>query len=86
MRILCNAGLVFLHQESYESAVFALILMSHIFRHILKSDGGMIRRYSNDLQKTIGKEAFFALKTQLESEAEQILEQALREGVSSNGG
>lgn len=86
VRILCNSGLLLLHQESYEAAVAAFILMERIFQYILKPDGEMVHKYSDDLQKTIGEESFIALKTQLEPKAEQVLEQALCEGASSQGG
>ena len=76
---LQNAALLYIDQTQYEVALSCLLIAKNIFDEILSPYSNPTQKSIDTLQKTIGEEQFTALLTQVEPQAQQIVDQALRE-------
>lgn len=80
-KTLRNVGKLYLDQQRYDVALASLLLARNILNEAQSSYYDESQRGLATLRKTIGDEQFTALLTQVEPRAQQIVDQALREGV-----
>jgi tetratricopeptide (TPR) repeat protein len=78
---LWNIGALFFSQQRYEAALASFLLARCIFEEVLSPNREVVQSWIDDLSEVIGDEAFAALQARVESQTEQILEQALRQGI-----
>lgn len=76
---LQNAAMLYIDQTQYEEALSCLLIAKNIFDEILSPYSKDTQKSIDTLHKTIGEEQFTALVTQVEPQAQQIVDQALRE-------
>jgi tetratricopeptide (TPR) repeat protein len=76
-----NIGALFFSQQRYEAALASFLLARCIFEEVLSPNREVVQSWIDDLSEVIGDEAFAALQARVESQTEQILEQALRQGI-----
>jgi tetratricopeptide (TPR) repeat protein len=78
---LHNIGTLFFSQQCYEAALAGFLLAQSIFEEVLSPHRDVAQRWIDDLREKFGDEAFAALQARVEPQAEQILEQVLRQGM-----
>lgn len=77
-----NIGTLYFEQDIYNTALACLLLAKDIFKEAQSPRRDGIQQWINDLQEEVGEDQFTALLSQVEPQARQIVEQALREGLS----
>jgi tetratricopeptide (TPR) repeat protein len=80
-KTLRNLGKLYIDQQRYDVALALLLLARTILNEAQSSYYDESQRGLATLRKAIGDERFTALLTQVEPRAQQIVDQALREGV-----
>jgi tetratricopeptide (TPR) repeat protein len=78
---LWNIGTLFFSQQRDEAALAGFLLARHILEEVLSPNRDAVQKWIDDLRNKIGDEAFAALQVCVEPQAEQIFEQALRQGM-----
>ena len=80
-KALRNMGKLYLDQQRYNTALASLLLARNILYDIKSSFYDESQRGIDTLRKALGDEQFAALLAKVEPQAQQIVDQALREGV-----
>jgi hypothetical protein len=80
-KTLRNMGKLYLDQKSYEVALASLLLAKNILYEVQSSYCDESQRGIDTLRKAIGEEEYASLLAQIEPQAQQIVERALREEV-----
>ena len=80
-KTLRNIGKLYLDQHRYEAALASLLIASKILKEAQSSYCDESQRGIDTLRKAIGEEEFAALLTRVEPQAQQIVDQALREEI-----
>lgn len=76
-KTLRNIGMLYHEQQHYDSTLAALLLAKRIFNQLQSPYQDSVQTEIETLRKEIGEEQFAVLLTQVEPQAEQLLQQAL---------
>ena len=77
-----NIGKIALEQERYDLALACFLLAKSIFKEARSPDHELPRYSMEQLALKVGEQRYSSLLTQVETEASQIVEQALAEGLT----
>lgn len=80
-KALRNMGKLYLDQQRYETALASLLLSRNMLNEIQSTYYDESERGIDTLRKAVGEEEFAALLAKVEPVAQQIVEQALGEGL-----
>ncbi len=78
---LSNMGALYFEQGHYDVALASFLLARGIFEEVQSPNRDSVQSWTDDLREEIGEEQFATLLAQVEPQASQIVEQALREGL-----
>jgi tetratricopeptide (TPR) repeat protein len=78
---LWNIGVLYFKQTRYNVALACILLARGIFEEIQSPDRDKVQGWIDDLHQKVGRKRFATLLSQVEPQAQQIVEQALREGL-----
>ncbi len=78
---LYNMGVLYFEQGHYDVALASLLLARGIFEEVQSPSRDGVQRWIDALRRKIGEEQFTTLLAQVESQAAQVVEQALHEGL-----
>ena len=78
---LHNIGTLYLEQEKYSIALASFLRAKKIFEEVQSLSREVSQRYMGRLQEELGDEQFTTLLSTVEPQAQQIVDQALREGL-----
>lgn len=79
-RILENTGALYFKQNHYNVALAFSLLAKDLFEEIQTPDRDKVQEWIDSLHSRVGEEYFTTLLFQVEPQAHQIVEQALRDG------
>jgi len=79
--MLNNLGALYYRRQLYKIALAFFLLARDAFEAIQSPDRDLVQQWIDGLHQKVGEEQFTALLSQVESQAQQIVEQALREGL-----
>ena len=80
--MLINLGALYYQRQLYKIALAFFLLARDTFETIQSPNRDNVRQWMNHLHQVVGEEQFTTLLSQVEPQAHQIVEQALREGLS----
>jgi tetratricopeptide (TPR) repeat protein len=80
-RILNNLGVFYFKMNNYELALSCLLLAKEIYREVQVPRHSLAQKWIDALSKKVGEKSFDVLLAQIEPQASQIVEKALKEGL-----
>ena len=78
---LWNIGTFYFEQSNYQAALACFLLARSIFDEVQSPDRDVVQGWIDDLYVEVGDEQFATLVAQVEPQASQIVEKALKEGL-----
>ena len=78
---LWNIGALYFERSRYDVALACFLLAKGIFEEVLSPKRDNVQKWIDDLRGKVGEEEFAALLARVEPQAQQVVEQALREGL-----
>lgn len=79
--MLNNLGALYYRRQLYKIALAFFLLAMNIFEEVQSPSHDGVQRWIDSLHKELGEAQFATLLSQVEPQAHQIVEQALREGI-----
>ena len=80
-KVLYNIGALYLDEQRYDLALASLLLAKGVLGDLQNPLRDVTQKRIDTLHKTLGDEQFTTLLAQIEPQASQIVEQALREPI-----
>ena len=78
---LWNIGALYFERSRYNVALACFLLATGIFEEVQSPNRDKVQGWVDGLHRKVGEKRFTALLAQIESQAYQIVERALREGL-----
>ncbi len=78
---LWNIGAFYFDQGRYNVALACFLLARNIFEEVQSPNRDEIQGWIDDLNQKVGEAQFVTLLSQVEPQAQQIVEQTLHEGL-----
>ncbi len=78
---LHNTGTLYFERSCYDVALASFLLAWGIFEEVLSPHRNVVQHWIDGLRREVGEEQFATLLARVEPQAQQVVEQALREGL-----